>query len=291
MNNEELNNFQQFLIPFTKKNGKKLGERTIHGILTLAKFIESSKNDESLESLALKHKTYLDSRNYPIAKYSLLLYLKSLNYDDKFIKEMISFRKRNQTALNDEERLAESVLTKKELLFLVNSIPNIRDKLIVKILYDTGARVSEITNLKLKDIDLDTKEIHVMGKGRKPRTVYIHSSTTDLLKVFIQNENILSPNIEVFRITPMTVWYNLKKYGRELLDRELHPHMLRHSRLQHMADDGIDSFSIKSYAGHSDIGTTQIYVKASKYQGKLAFEKAGDIWEKKEPTKSNDQNI
>ncbi|MEK6955895.1 MAG: tyrosine-type recombinase/integrase [Nanoarchaeota archaeon] len=281
MNQEELNNFQQFLISFTKKNGKKLGERTIHGILTLAKFVETSKQGESLENLALKHKTYLDSRNYPIAKYSLWLYLKSLNYTDKFIKEMISFRKRNLTALNDEERLAESVLTKKELLFLVNSIPNIRDKLIVKILYDTGARVSEITNLKLKDIDLDTKEIQVMGKGRKPRTVYIHSSTTELLKVFIQTENILSPNVEVFRITPMTVWYNLKKYGRELLNRELHPHMLRHSRLQHMADEGIDSFSIKSYAGHADIGTTQIYVKASKYQGKLAFEKAGDIWEKK----------
>lgn len=44
-----------------------------------------------------------------------------------------------------------------------------------------------------------------MGKGRKPRTVYIHSSTTELLKLFIQSENILSPNVEVFRITPMTV--------------------------------------------------------------------------------------
>ena len=81
--------------------------------MTLAKFVETSKPDESLENLAIKHKIYLESRNYPIAKYSLWLYLKSLNYTDKFIKEMISFRKRNLTALNDEERLAESVLTKK----------------------------------------------------------------------------------------------------------------------------------------------------------------------------------
>ncbi len=57
--------------------------------------------------------------------------------------------------------------------------------------------------------------------------------------------------------------------------------MLRHSRLQHMADEGVDSFAIKSYAGHSDIGTTQIYVKSSKFQGKIAFEKAGDLWEEK----------
>src|SRR3989338_8140560 len=280
MEQQELLKFEEFLHNFTKKNGKKLGNRKIHGMLTLAKFIEKSNPKESLETLAKKHKNYLESRNYPIASYSLWLYLKSKGYEDRFIKELVSF-KRRLTALTDEEKLSKSVLTKKELLFLVDKIPNLRDKILIKVLYDTGARVSEITNLLLKDIDLDTNEIHVMGKGRKPRTVYINKSTSELLKRYINDQNILSPNSSVFMITPMTVWYNLKKYGRELISRNLHPHMLRHSRLQHMADEGIDSFSIKSYAGHADIGTTQIYVKASKYQGKLAFEKAGDIWEKK----------
>ena len=135
--------------------------------------------------------------------------------------------------------------------------------------------------MKLKDVDLDTREIQVMGKGRKPRVVFIQNSTSDMLNNFINDQKILSPNSPIFSITPMTVWYNLKKYGREIISRDLHPHMLRHSRLQHIADEGIDSFAIKSYAGHSDIGTTQIYVKASKYQRKLAFDKAGDVWEKK----------
>lgn len=278
MEQEELVSFEKFLKNFTKKSNKKLGERTIHGLLTLARFIEHSSPSETLEALSQKHKVYLETRNYPIAKYSLWLYLKSLGYPDKFVKDIISFRKRNITALNDEEKLAESVLSKKELLFLVENITHLRDKLIIMVLYDTGARVSEITNLKLKDIDLETNEIHVMGKGRKPRTVYINSGTSLLLKDLIKSENISSPNSSIFTIKPITVWYNLKKYGRELLSRDLHPHMLRHSRLQHMADEGIDSFSIKSYAGHADIGTTQIYVKASKYQGKLAFQKAGDIW-------------
>ena len=281
MDQEELKKFELFIKLFTRKNGKKLGERTIHGILTLAKFIEQTQPRQTLDLLGEKHKIYLESRNYPIARYGLWLYLKSLGYDDKITRELISFRKRNLTALTDEEKLAASVLTKKELIFLVDKIPILRDKILVKILYDTGARVSEITNLKIKDVDLDTKEVRVMGKGRKPRTVYIHTSTCDLLKYYINDQNILSPNSLVFFIKPITVWYNLKKYGQELLGRELHPHMLRHTRLQHMADEGIDSFSIKSYAGHSDISTTQIYVKSSKYQGKLAFEKAGDIWEKK----------
>ena len=280
MEQEEIITFEKFLTNFTKKSNKKLGERTIHGLLTLAKFIEHYESTETLEALVQKHKTYLETRNYPIANYSLWLYLKSLGYSDKFVKDIISFRKRNITALNDEEKLAESVLSKKELLFLVDNIPNIRDKLIVMVLYDTGARISEITNLKLKDVDLETNEIHVMGKGRKPRTVYVNSGTSQLLKDLIKNQNVSSPNSLIFTIKPITVWYNLKKYGRELLSRDLHPHMLRHSRLQHMADEGIDSFSIKSYAGHADIGTTQIYVKASKYQGKLAFQKAGNIWKK-----------
>ncbi len=280
MEREELLKFEEFLRGFTKKNGKKLGERTINGMLTLAKFIEPTNHRESLQSLSKKHENYLKSRNYPIASYSLWLYFRYKGYEDKFIKDLVSFKKR-LTALTDEEKLSKSVLSKKELLFLVDSIPNLRDKIIVKVLYDTGARVSEITNLTLKDIDLDTNEIHVLGKGRKPRTVYVNKSTSELLKGYINDQKILSPNSLVFMISPMTVWYNLKKYGKELLNRDLHPHMLRHSRLQHMADEGVDSFSIKSYAGHADIGTTQIYVKSSKYQGKLAFEKAGDPWEKK----------
>lgn len=281
MESEELNNYEVFLRNFCKKNGKKIGERTIHGVLTLAKFIEKTQKNKKIEQLSSQHKNYLESRNYPIAKYSLWLYLKSLEYPEKQIKEIFDFRKRNSTALTDEEKLAKSVLSKKELIFLVDNIPNIRDKIIVKMLYDTGARISEITNLTLNDIDLDTKEIQVMGKGRKPRTVYIQKSTSDMIKSFTQSQNILNPNSPLFGIKPITVWYNLRKYGLEILNKKLHPHMLRHTRLQHMADEGIDSFAIKSYAGHSDIGTTQIYVKASKHQGKLAFEKAGNIWEEK----------
>ncbi|MDP1694231.1 MAG: tyrosine-type recombinase/integrase, partial [Candidatus Woesearchaeota archaeon] len=151
----------------------------------------------------------------------------------------------------------------------------------VKLLYDTASRISEIMNIKLRDVDLNTKEIQVMGKGRKPRIVYFHESTATMFKEYLEKNNLTDPNTPVFNIKPITVWYNLKKYGKELLSRDLHPHMLRHSRLQHMADDGVDSFAIKSYAGHSDISTTQIYVKSSKFQGKIAFDKAGDVWNKK----------
>ena len=280
MEKDTISKFETFLKVFTKKSGRKLGEKTIHNVLVLSKFIEDTKENETIENLIIKHKKFLETRNYPMGKYSLWIYLKSLNYEDKLIKEVASFRKRNLTALTDEEKLAASVLSKKELTFLVDCISNLRNKILLRILYDTGARISEILNLTLKDIDFDTKEVSVMGKGRKPRTIFIQNSTIELLKLLIKSKNMVSPNTLIFPIKANTAWYHLKKYGRNFLNRDLHPHMLRHTRLQHMADDGVDAFEIKAYAGHSSISITETYVKSSKYQRKLAFEKAGDIWEK-----------
>lgn len=279
MKDDDLDKFNEFLKTFVKKNGKGLGERTIKGILILAKFIDIIDSNKSLEELKNKYEHYLKSKHHPIALYALWLYLKSKSYDDKIIKEIATFKKRNISAVTDEEKLAKSVLSKKELIFLVNSISKPRDKLILCLLYDTGARISEITNLKLKDVDLETKEVQVMGKGRKPRTVYFQKITRDMLSDHIKYRKVLNPNEPIFKLKPCTVWFNLKKYGREILSRDLHPHMLRHTRLQHMADEGIDSFAIKAYAGHATLTTTEIYVKSSKRQGKLAFEKAGDLWE------------
>ena len=152
MKEDSFAKFENFLKNFTKKNGKKLGERTMHGILTLAKFIEESKESEPLEALRKRYESYLKERSYPVATYSLWLYLKSLGYEDKFVKEIVVFKRRNISALTDEEKLAQSVLSKREILFLVNKIPNERDKLLVKLLYDTASRVSEIINLCLKDL-------------------------------------------------------------------------------------------------------------------------------------------
>ncbi len=282
MNEQNLQVFEKYAKTFVRNNGRGLGDRTLKGILTLAKFLEDTKEKQSLIELKELHKEYLKTRSYPIANYTLWLYLKSLNYEEKDIKDLIRFKRLSTSSVTDEEKLANSVLTKKELFFLVDNVKNYRDNLIIRFLYDTAARISEMTNLKLKDIDLETGEVQLLGKGRKPRTVYFQKKTSELLKEHLDENKITNPNDLVFKIKPVSVWYNLKKYGKDYLSRDLHPHMFRHSRLQHMADEGVDSFAIKSYAGHSDISTTQIYVKNSKFQRKLAFDKAGNIWGKNE---------
>jgi site-specific recombinase XerD len=277
----KLRKFEEYVHSTTKRNSnQKLGEKTKEGIFALAKYLESAKSGLGVDELRIKYKKYLDTRNHPVARYTLWLYLKHVGYNDDIIKKVVDFKKKKPTSLSDSEKLAQMVLTKKELTYLVENIKNDRDKLIVKFLYDTGARVSEMTNLQVRDIDLEICEAQLMGKGRKPRVVYFQASTAKMLKEYIFSKEDQNPNAILFGIKPITVWYHLKRYGKELLSRDLRPHMLRHSRLQHMADEGVDSFLIKSYAGHSNIATTQIYVKNSKFQRKLAFNKAGDIWEK-----------
>ena len=215
-----------------------------------------------------------------MGKYTLWLYLHFLSFEEDRIKKLVKFSRKNISALTDEEKLAESVLSIRELQHLIQNIPSQREQLIIRLLYDTGTRISELCNLKLKDIDMSNNEVTVMGKGRKPRQAYFQDATKTILQSWIEEKKLKDLNL-LFSIKPITVWYNLKKLGKEILDKPLRPHMLRHSRLQHMADQGVDAFSIKAYAGHEDIRTTQIYVKSSKYQRKLAFKQAGNIWEEK----------
>ena len=114
MKDEELDKFNDFLKTFIKKSGKPLGERTIKGLLTLAKFIEVIDKNQTIDQLKSKYTEYIKTKNHPIALYSLWLYLKSKGYSDKLIKEVAAFKKRNISALTDEEKLAQSVLSKKE---------------------------------------------------------------------------------------------------------------------------------------------------------------------------------
>src|SRR3989338_5536802 len=146
MKESSLREFEEFLHSFLKKNGKKLGEKTKYGVLTLAKFLVYTPKGGSLAFLKKTHTPYLKERKYPLASYALWLYLLSQKYEEKMIKEFVAFKRTNNSAMTDEEKLADSVLTKKELLYLVENIKSPRDALIVRFLYDTGARVIQKTN-------------------------------------------------------------------------------------------------------------------------------------------------
>ena len=151
----------------------------------------------------------------------------------------------------------------------------LRNAAMMEILYGAGLRVSELTGLKLQDIDLEADFVRVLGKGSKERMVPIGSMARQAVLdwVHIGRPAILKKTPSLFLFVaragnPMTrqgFWKVIKKYAAEAgLPPEITPHTLRHSFATHLLEGGADLRSVQTMLGHSDISTTQIYTHISR---------------------------
>ncbi|ACS90273.1 MULTISPECIES: site-specific tyrosine recombinase/integron integrase [Thermococcus] len=174
-------------------------------------------------------------------------------------------------------------LTREDVKRLLNAVPPTRkrDRLIILLLYGTGLRVSEVCNLKIKDIDFNRGVLTVEGgKGAKDRIVPLSGSLLKEIEKYLETRKDGSEYlfVEIRRekkdkISPKTVWYLLKKYGNKA-NVSVTPHMLRHSFATHMLERGVDIRVIQEILGHSSLSTTQIYTKVTVEHLKKAQEKA-----------------
>lgn len=153
-----------------------------------------------------------------------------------------------------------------------------RDLALLSLMYETGARVQEIIDLKVSDLQLDSKiaSIVITGKGNKKRKVPISDNTRENLKAYI-NENhqshALFSNFPLFfnargeAFTRVGVTYILNKYVAlaavkdKTIPKRIHCHMLRHSRAIHLLSAGNPLIVIRDLLGHTDVKTTQIYAQ------------------------------
>ena len=158
-----------------------------------------------------------------------------------------------------------------------------RNKAMFELMYGSGLRVSELTSLKLQDIDLLSDAVRVEGKGSKVRIVPINNITKQWLELYInefrplllknkQSEylfiNNLSKNISrigFFKIVK-------KECQKKGITKEIGPHTLRHSFATHLLNNGADLRIIQELLGHSDISTTQIYTHVAKEKIKKDYE-------------------
>lgn len=144
-----------------------------------------------------------------------------------------------------------------------------RDLLILEMLYGTGVRVGELVNIKVKDIDLSTKSILILGKGNKERIVTYGEYCSDALITYlndgyhrlnIKNEEYLFLNKNGGIITERGVRYVLEQIiKRTSLNKNISPHMLRHSFATHLLNEGCDLITVQKLLGHESIKATQIY--------------------------------
>ena len=188
-----------------------------------------------------------------------------------------------------KEQAAVCYLTTEEMAKLLrqpdqSSSIGRRDLCFLSLLYDTGARVSEILSLKVRDVHLSTPaKVILYGKGRKLREVPILPNTALHLQQYLTEHKLSAPekldrtlfvNRQGNPLTRAGATYILNKYVQMAeLDTHVSPHILRHTKAMHLLEAGINIFYIKDLLWHEDISTTEVYAKASIETQRRALEK------------------
>ena len=174
------------------------------------------------------------------------------------------------------EKRVPNVLTSNEVALLLEQPKNvnlkgIRDKAMLEFAYATGMRVTEIISLNVEDINLETGYA-TCRNGKKERTVPIGNMSLKALKDYILNarkimikdekQNALFVNVNGKRLTRQGFWKIIKYYKDQAhIDKDITPHVLRHSFATHLLQNGADLKSIQTMLGHSDISSTQVYMQ------------------------------
>jgi integrase/recombinase XerD len=150
-----------------------------------------------------------------------------------------------------------------------------RDRAMLEVLYSTGLRVSELTGLKVADVDTKIGCVRCIGKGDKERVVPVGRKALGIVERYLRDGRpelvrsaraagssvaFLFVNRRGSKISRVGVWKILSNYGKQAgLRTALTPHMLRHSFATHLLERGADLRSVQLMLGHADISTTQIY--------------------------------
>ena len=203
-------------------------------------------------------------------------------------------------------------LTEEQMNNLINlphidTSTGIRHRIIMCLLYDTGARVQELCDLKIEDINLgNNPTVKLHGKGSKIRIVPISKNMNQILEVYIskffsdiklKNEYLIK-NKNNQQMSRDGIEYIVQKYATILKNNDpsfpskVHPHMFRHSKAMHMLAVDIPIVYIRDFLGHEDISTTMIYARAdSRKKNEAINNLAPKLIEKNYVDWSKDQDL
>jgi site-specific recombinase XerD len=156
------------------------------------------------------------------------------------------------------------VLSKQEIIRMLERIENKKHHCIISLLYDTGLRVSELTHIKMRDFDFDRMLLRVFqGKGKKDRMVILPAKLKEVLtgQARIKKaDDFLFTNGRSGRLTETTIQKVVAQAGSKAgLHKHIHPHTLRHSFATYLLENGTDIRYIQELLGHAKLQTTQIY--------------------------------
>ncbi len=158
----------------------------------------------------------------------------------------------------------------------------IRDRAMLELLYATGIRVSELVTLKISDVNLKMGYIECHDL-RKSRIIPIDDSAQKALdkymnqvrKTMCKDSDYLFSNCKGTPMTRQGFWKIIKVYAeRAGIEKDITPHMIRHSFASHLVNNGADLKAVQEMLGHADISTTQIYLNSKQSKLKEVYQKA-----------------
>jgi len=175
-----------------------------------------------------------------------------------------------------------------------------RDRALLELLYASGLRVSELVSLNPEQVNLDTREIRVWGKGAKERMVLMGEPAAEALVTYLnqgrpgllgnKRTGALFLNRYGERLTERSVQSILEEYANIIgIEKRVHPHMLRHTFATHLLDGGADLRVVQELLGHASLASTQIYTHVSKSQAKKVYLSAHPMAQEKDEKLEKDE--
>lgn len=274
------------------KEVKNFSNHTINAyvkdVSSLSRFLQDVKGANDLTQVE-----YAELRSY-------VVFLKQKKLNDRTIARKISslrvfyrylmeegFNSNNPAEYLQTPRIKNRLPTflfLKEILKLIDSVKTdkpigIRDKAILELLYATGIRVSELSNLDLNSLNFDDDTAKIMGKGSKERILPLSQPVKAALKNYLKvreqlpykkkhnvfSEKALFLNCFGKRISTRGVRNIINKnMQRAFLNKKISPHVLRHTFATHLLNGGADLLSVQELLGHVSLSTTQIYTHITK---------------------------
>ena len=274
---KQLKLFFEFL-----ENDKKLSDNTLQSYRRDIEQYEKYVSDNKINYLKVTEETILEYMEYlreENKKESTIS--RSLASIRSFYQYLIRVKKikKDPTMTIESPKISKrtpNILTSKEVELLLDQPKDVdlkgtRDKAMLEFAYATGMRVTEMISLDIDDVKLD--EGYVVCRGRsKSRNIPLGSMSLKALKEYIddarpylirdESEEALFVNVNGTRLTRQGFWKIVKYYKEQAhIEKDITPHVLRHSFATHLLQNGADLKAIQTMLGHSDISSTQVYMQ------------------------------
>ncbi len=271
-----------------------------HTTLAYSKDLEAFRQfcSSEFETEEIENIDYIYIRNWIVHLSNSGISNRSINRKISSLKSFYKFLQKTETIkisplvkhkpLKMEKRI-QVPFSEKETEQVINlleerevNFESVRDRLIVELLYTTGIRRSELINIRLSDVDMNTGMIKILGKRNKERMLPLLPFVKNRIYEYLSYRNEITQNSDYLLLTkkgkkiyPSLVYSLINSYFSAVSSKvKKSPHIIRHSFATHLLNQGADLNSVKELLGHSSLASTQVYTHSSLSKLKEVYNRA-----------------